>query len=119
MEGLGVRVKGRDFGTFANKDMRVASQFFSGKPGFTFCLSCTFIFRNERNWMKKSARLTWLTGSYVPERSNMTTVRTLRTKNTLNISKLKPLSRTFKVAAANLPKEQIGIKTLHSFKNSV
>ena len=28
---------------------------FSGKPGITFCLSCTFIFRNERNWMKKSA----------------------------------------------------------------
>ena len=22
-----------------------------------FCLSCTFIFRNERNWMKKSARV--------------------------------------------------------------
>ena len=29
----------------------------SGKPGFTFCLSCNFIFRNERNWMKKSARV--------------------------------------------------------------
>ena len=58
---------------------RVASQFFSGKPrndfAGPFCLSCTFIFRNERNWMKKSARvlektgkpgLTWLTGSYAP-----------------------------------------------------
>ena len=48
---------------------------FSGKPGFIFCLSCTFIFRTERNWMKKSARvseqigkpgLTWHTGSYAP-----------------------------------------------------
>ena len=29
---------------------------FSGKPERPFCLSCTFIFRNERNWMKKSAR---------------------------------------------------------------
>ena len=29
---------------------------FSGKPEGPFCLSCTFIFRNERNWMKKSAR---------------------------------------------------------------
>ena len=30
---------------------------FSGKPEGPFCLSrtCTFIFRNERNWMKKSA----------------------------------------------------------------
>ena len=36
---------------------RVARQFFSGKPGFTFCLSCTFIFRNERNCMRKSARV--------------------------------------------------------------
>ena len=35
----------------------VASQFFSGKPEGSFCLSCTFIFRNERNWMKKSARV--------------------------------------------------------------
>ena len=25
-------------------------------PEGSFCLSCTFIFRNERNWMKKSAR---------------------------------------------------------------
>ena len=34
----------------------VASQSFlvSGGP---FCLSSTFIFRNERNWMKKSARV--------------------------------------------------------------
>ena len=48
---------------------------FSGKPEGPFFLSCTFIFRNERNWMKKSARvsektgkpgLTWLTGSYGP-----------------------------------------------------
>ena len=30
---------------------------FSGKPEGPFCLSCTFIFRNERNWMKKSARV--------------------------------------------------------------
>ena len=30
---------------------------FSGKPGGQFCLSCTFIFRSERNWMKKSARV--------------------------------------------------------------
>ena len=36
---------------------RAASQFFSGKPEGTFCLSCTFIFRNERNLMKKSARV--------------------------------------------------------------
>ena len=28
---------------------------FSGKPEGPFCLSCTFIFRNERNWMQKSA----------------------------------------------------------------
>ena len=28
-----------------------------GKPEGPFCLSCTFIFRNERNWMKKSARV--------------------------------------------------------------
>ena len=49
---------------------------FSGKPEGPFVLSCTFIFRNERNWMKKSARvteklvspaLTWLTGSYAPD----------------------------------------------------
>ena len=26
-------------------------------PEGPFCLSCTFIFRNERNWMKKSARV--------------------------------------------------------------
>ena len=31
---------------------RVTSQFEG-----PFCLSCTFIFRNERNWMKKSARV--------------------------------------------------------------
>ena len=30
---------------------------FSGKPEGPFCLSCTFIFRNERNKMKKSARI--------------------------------------------------------------
>ena len=37
---------------------RVASQFFSGKPEGPFCQSCTFgIFPNERNWMKKSARV--------------------------------------------------------------
>ena len=30
---------------------------FSGKPEGPFCLSCTFIFRNERNWMKKSVRV--------------------------------------------------------------
>ena len=28
---------------------------FSGIPEGQFCLSCTFIFRNERNWMKKNA----------------------------------------------------------------
>ena len=48
---------------------------FSGKPEEPFCLSCTFIFPSERNWMKKSVRvsektgkpgLTWLTGSYAP-----------------------------------------------------
>ena len=30
---------------------------FSGKPEGPFCLSYTFIFRNERNWMRKSARV--------------------------------------------------------------
>ena len=30
---------------------------FSGKPEGPFCLYCTFIFRNERNWMKNSARV--------------------------------------------------------------
>ena len=35
----------------------VASQFFLVSPDSHFCLSCTFIFRNERNWMKKSARV--------------------------------------------------------------
>ena len=30
---------------------------FSGKPEGPFCLFFTFIFRNERNWMKKSARV--------------------------------------------------------------
>ena len=31
---------------------------FSGKPeGPSLCLSFTFIFRDERNWMKKSARV--------------------------------------------------------------
>ena len=30
---------------------------FSGKPKGPFCLSYTFIFRNERNWMKKSSRV--------------------------------------------------------------
>ena len=30
---------------------------FSGKPEGPFCVSCIFIFRNERNWMKKSARV--------------------------------------------------------------
>ena len=41
---------------FSTKQAR-SQPVFSGKPGFTFCLSCTFIFRNERNWMKKSARV--------------------------------------------------------------
>ena len=36
---------------------RVASQFLSGKPEGPFCLSCTFIFQSERNWMKKSDRV--------------------------------------------------------------
>ena len=35
---------------------------FSGKPEEPFCLCCTFIFRNERNWTKKSARLSEKTG---------------------------------------------------------
>ena len=49
---------------------------FFGKSEGLFCVSCTFIFRNERNSrMKKSARvskkngkpgLTWLTGSNAP-----------------------------------------------------
>ena len=30
---------------------------FSGKPEGPFCLSCTFIFQNERNWMKKNDRV--------------------------------------------------------------
>ena len=30
---------------------------FSGKPEGPFCLSGTFIFRNERIWMNKSARV--------------------------------------------------------------
>ena len=30
---------------------------FSGKPEGPFCLSCSSIFRNERNWMEKSARV--------------------------------------------------------------
>ena len=30
---------------------------FSGGPEVPFCLSCTFIFQNERNWIKKSARV--------------------------------------------------------------
>ena len=30
---------------------------FSGKPEGPFCLSCTFIFRNEKNWKKESARV--------------------------------------------------------------
>ena len=29
----------------------------SGKPKGPFCPSCTSIFQNERNWMKKSARV--------------------------------------------------------------
>ena len=38
--------------------MQVRSQpVFFGKLEGPFCLSCTFIFRNERNWMKKSARV--------------------------------------------------------------
>ena len=58
----------------------LASQFFSGKPGIisnSFCLSCTFIFRNERNWMKKSARVSeklvskGLPGLQVATRLNM------------------------------------------------
>ena len=30
---------------------------FFGKPEQPICLSCTFIFRNEIKWMKKSARV--------------------------------------------------------------
>ena len=30
---------------------------FCGKPEGPLCLPYTFIFRNERNWMKKSARV--------------------------------------------------------------
>ena len=29
----------------------------SGKPKGPFCPSCTSIFQNERNWMKKNARV--------------------------------------------------------------
>ena len=46
-------------------------------PGTILYLFCSFIFRNERNWMKKSATLgftktgkpwlTWLISSYAPE----------------------------------------------------
>ena len=37
---------------------RVLSQpVFSGESEGPFSLSCTFIFRNERNWIKKSARV--------------------------------------------------------------
>ena len=40
---------------------RVASQFFFWKARNDFegpfCLSCIFIFRNERNWMKKGSRV--------------------------------------------------------------
>ena len=37
---------------------RVLSQpVFPGKPEGSFRLSCTFIFRNERNWIKESARV--------------------------------------------------------------
>ena len=32
---------------------QVQQNYFEGP----FCLSCTFILRNERNWMKKSARV--------------------------------------------------------------
>ena len=39
-----------------NKQAR-SQPVFSGKPEGPFCLSCTFIFRNERNCMKKSARV--------------------------------------------------------------
>ena len=38
-------------------DQACSQPVFSGKPEGSFCLSCTFIFRNERNWMKKSARV--------------------------------------------------------------
>ena len=41
----------------ANFGIQAHSQpVFSGKPEGPFCQSCTFIFRNERNW-KKSARV--------------------------------------------------------------
>ena len=30
---------------------------FSGKPEGPFCLSCTFIFRNERSWIKESVKV--------------------------------------------------------------
>ena len=36
---------------------------FSGKPEGPFCPSCTFIFLNERKWMKKSARVSEKPGS--------------------------------------------------------
>ena len=45
-------------GSGSGSDSQVRSQpVFSGKPEGPFCLSCTFFFRNERNWMKKSARV--------------------------------------------------------------
>ena len=62
---------------------RVASQFFFFfffffvvSPRDHFICPVPSFFRNERNWMKKSARrfrktgkpeLTWLTGSYAPD----------------------------------------------------
>ena len=47
---------------------------FSGRPEGPFCLYCTFIFRNEGNWIKKckdfrktgKSGLTRLTDSYAP-----------------------------------------------------
>ena len=49
---------GSDSGSGSGSDSQVRSQpVFSGKPEGPFCLSYTFFFRNERNWMKKSARV--------------------------------------------------------------
>ena len=44
-------------GTAQWLDQACSQPVFSGKPEGPFCLSCTFIFRNEKYWMKKSARV--------------------------------------------------------------
>ena len=65
-----------------------------------FCLFCTFTFRNEKNWIKKSARVseklvspgfTWLTGSYAPVQRQIRYWQSLRKRRLSN----KPRSRDF------------------------